>query len=148
MLDILITIFTLCSTLQACFYSCFGEPLNRSAIIFDYFMEAFFLIDILKTFFLQYQDDEDRKPVRDMRLIAIRYLKGRFFIEVIAISTIPLKEFFRGKITDDKLSLLYLLRLLRLVRAITVIDTQRFQVLIKAIYRRQLNQSIKNNQGN
>ena len=52
MLDIMITLFTLCSTLQACFYSCFGEPTNRSAIIFDYFMEAFFLIDILKTFFL------------------------------------------------------------------------------------------------
>jgi len=52
-------------------------------------MEVCFLIDIIRMFFMQYEDIEEQKTVRNLKLIAKRYLKGDFAVDLIAISRFP-----------------------------------------------------------
>lgn len=47
-------------------------------------MECMFAIDIILCFFTQYTDEQENKPVRDLKLIAIRYLKNGFLLDVLA----------------------------------------------------------------
>ena len=105
-------------------------------------MEVFFLMDIIFQFFREYADEANNKPVRELKKIASRYLKGKFIIDVIAISTIPLIFLFKDKIPERQINLFYLLRLLRVIRIVVLLDTQKFQQIIKALFRRNLNNAI------
>lgn len=55
-------------------------------------MEVFFCLDIVRNFFMQYEDFEERKIIRDHKLIAMRYLKGVFIFDMMAISHYPIYE--------------------------------------------------------
>jgi hypothetical protein len=83
--------------------------------VFDWVMEVFFCLDIVRNFFMQYEDFEERKTIRDLKLIAKRYLKGVFLFDMLAIFHYVIYEICkRTDIDQDQLYLLYLLRLLRL----------------------------------
>ena len=87
----ILIIFALVSTLCAAFYACFGEPEDMSMYIVDVIMEVAFGIDIIRMFFMQYEDVEEQKTIRNLKLIAKRYLKGDFIVDVLAISRWPLQ---------------------------------------------------------
>ena len=116
-------IFALISTLLATFYACFGPPETTSAKVIDIVMEVCFGVDIIRNFFMQYQDDEEQKTIRNLKMIAKKYLKGDFLVDVIAISRIFLNEVFKDSWTQDQLDLLYLLRLFRLYKVLFLLNT-------------------------
>lgn len=59
-------------------------------------------------------------------MIAKKYLKGDFLVDVLAISRIFLNEIFKESWTQDQLDLLYLLRLFRLYKVLFLLNTQKF----------------------
>jgi len=100
------------STLTGAFIACFGVPDQYLwFLIAEAIIEFCFFIDIVLNFFLEYKDDEDFKPVRDLKKIAIRYIKGVFIFDVLA--TLPL-AFLIPKEYEEARQLVYLLKLLRL----------------------------------
>mgnify|MGYP006105627473 CR=1 FL=1 len=58
------------------------------------FFEIMFFIDMVSKFFLEYISVEfdNIKPVRNIKLIAIRYLESNFILDLIPI--FPLTEMF------------------------------------------------------
>ena len=142
-LNLIITLFSLWSTISACYYACFGSPKTNYMQITEYVVESFFLLDIITTFFLEYQDNEDRVPVRSHKKIATRYLKRRFFLDIIALGVLPANLFLRGAIKEKYLTLTYLLRMLRLARAVIVIEIQGFQKVLKKIYWNKMLKTLK-----
>ena len=90
----LMIIFAMISTLFAAFYACFSRPDTTATVVIDSVMEVCFALDIVRNFFMQYEDVEEQRIVRNFKLIAIRYLKGDFFVDVLAISRFPLYLIF------------------------------------------------------
>lgn len=141
----ILIILALFSTLLSAYYACFGAPENTVLSILDLVMEACFLLDMIRSFFREYQDEETHKPVRDLKKIAKRYLMSSFIFDLIAISTFPLQQLFKDSWTDQQLSLLYILRLLRVEKIFVILNTQVFQGIIKTAFRSNLNASIARN---
>ena len=138
-------LLALLSTLSSAYYACFGGPQEVPLKIFDYSMEACFLIDMIRNFFLEYSHDETHKPIRDLKQIAKRYLTSSFIFDLVAISTFALQELFKDKWEQDSLNLLYILRLLRVEKIFVILNIQVFQGIIKFYYRSNLNASIAKN---
>lgn len=53
----------------------------------------------------------------------MRYLKGDFVVDLLAISKWPLHEILKDSWADDELDLLYLLRLFRLYKVLFLLNT-------------------------
>jgi len=139
--NIVIIILSLLSTISAAYFACFGFIEQPIFVALELMMESCFLVDIILNFLLQYKDDEDFKPVKDLKKIAIRYLKRFFIIDFLA--TVPLRYMM---LTDDPdtLQLFQLLKLLRLPKLQSVMDTKNFQDMIKSAFRRRLQSVIRN----
>jgi len=73
------------STFSSAYFSCFGVPVASSLVAIDILVEIAFLIDMIFTFFQEYISSEDYRPVRDHKLIALRYLKRYFIFDLIAL---------------------------------------------------------------
>ena len=82
-------------------------------------------------------------PVRSHKKIATRYLKRRFFLDIIALGVLPANLFLRGIIKEKYITLTYLLRMLRLARAVIVIEIQGFQKMLKRIYWNKMLKTLK-----
>ena len=136
----LIILFSVFSTFFSAYFACFGEPKEDEPIFFfDSIMESFFVMDLIKNFFLEYTDPrEPRKPVQDLFLIARNYLKGAFIFDMIACIGWPLRYLFRDSWDPNDLSLIYLLRLLRLSKILILLDLQKFTYVIRNRYRNKL----------
>jgi len=92
-------------------------------LVAEIIIEIFFFIDICLNFFLEYKDDEDFKPVRDLKKISIRYIKGVFIFDVLA--TLPL-AFMIPHEYEEARQLVYLFKLLRLPKLQSILDTKNF----------------------
>jgi len=130
------------STITAAYFACFGFPTSTSYIVVDIIIELCFATDIFLNFFLQYKDEKDLKPVREHKLIALRYLKGFFFVDFLA--TLPL-VYIIGKSDPETQQLVLLLKLLRLPRLKDVVDTKNFQDKVKYLFKRRLKRLLQNN---
>lgn len=139
--NIVIIFLSLISTITAAYFACFGFVKDPIFIALELMMESCFLLDIILNFLLQYKDDEDFKPVKDLKKIAIRYLKRFFIIDFLA--TVPLRYMMLSD-EPDTLQLFYLLKLLRLPKLQSVMDTKNFQDMIKSVFRRRLQSVIRN----
>lgn len=131
----------LISTISASYFACFGYPDTKTFTALDAVMELFFLADIITHFFLQYNDEGELKPVRDITKIAARYMKNMFIFDFLA--TFP----FRYAISSENMRarrLSYLLKLLRLPKIAAVLDTKTFQEVVKSFFKRRLKNVIKN----
>lgn len=108
-------------------YTAFVTPSNENIKIFEEVVEYLFMIDLVSNFFHSYVDQDTYEEVKDLKLIARKYVyKGWFFIDFISV--FPFKWFISSK----KTTLTKLLRLLRLPRLIKLIDISRFKKLIKS----------------
>ncbi len=85
------------STISAAYFACFGFVDNTGFLATDIVIECCFLLDIVLNFLIQYKDDE-HKPVRDLKRIAVRYLKKLFIVDFLA--TIPLR--YMNLVSDEK----------------------------------------------
>lgn len=97
----LIILFSIYITLAGAFIACFGVPDQYTVfIVTEIVIEVCFFIDIVLNFFLEYKDDEDFKPVRDLKKISIRYIKGVFIFDVLA--TLPLAFMIPQQYTEAR----------------------------------------------
>ena len=95
-------------------------------------MEIFFLISMYSNFMTDYLPEGSSEPVRDLQKIAIRYLKGDFFMQFLAL--IPFTFFIE---IDRVFVHLYLLKVSRAFNAIKFFDVQKIFNNIKMIVRNQ-----------
>ena len=71
MFILIITLFSLMSTLFAAYSACFGAVDAFGFKVFSNIMEVFFVIDLVRNFFMEFTDPGDpRKPVRNYLRIA------------------------------------------------------------------------------
>lgn len=117
-------------------YNCFVMPVdiafspqsldNSAGDIWNYIQDVFFAVDILFNFRTTVIDDLTGEEISNPKEIAKNYLKGRFFIDVLA--TPPFDKIFSGVGGSQSkslvlLSLLKLFRLFRLSKIITYMNT-------------------------
>ena len=99
----------------------------HSITVIDHIVDVLFAIDIMIMFRTSYQDQKTDNIIRDSKLIAINYMKGRFFIDLLAsvpfdgiarlITTTP--DVRIDPSTTTFLSILKMTRLLRLGRMVS-----------------------------
>ncbi len=103
------------------------------------FVEAFFLADIIFRFLQEYISEDDYFPVRDIKMLAIRYIKGSFFFDFLAF--IP----FNMLIVDKEAKQLsQLFKLLRLPRMFNLLKVRTFKTIIDSYYQKRLERVINN----
>ncbi len=79
--------------------------------------------------------------MRDVKRIAVRYLKKLFIVDFLA--TIPLR--YMNLVDDEKDErLFFLFKLFRLYKLKEVMDTKNFQDMVKSVFRRRLQSIIRN----
>ena len=96
----------------------------------DSLTEFCFLIDIALNFFIEYKSDEKLLPIRDLALIAERYLKGTFLLDFLAFTPfVPVitsaSNAANESISDNQpfgyLQLLFLLKVIRVKKIMNLI---------------------------
>ena len=119
----LMIIFSTTSSILAAYFACFGEPDEGSSLlIFDNIMEIAFIIDLCKNFFTQYIDLNTNKPVKDLFKIVVRYLKGPFFFDFLAILAWPIRAIFHNSMDKENLGLIYLLHIFRISKILILLN--------------------------
>jgi hypothetical protein len=135
-----IILLALISTFLATYLACFGFPESKGFLLFYYIIESLFLLDILLCFITQYSDEENNKPVREIKLIAIKYIKSGFVFD--ALATIPFHLLMRAKFEDesvsDQMNLLFLLKMFRFRKMMSLFETKNFQDFIKGLFKTRL----------
>lgn len=110
--------------------NCFQIPYNIAFsgdntplyYVFDVMINICFILDLVISFRTSYINEKNGAEVTNLRLIALLYLRGRFWIDLIA--SIPIDYIFIPFSNDSSImfgmfSLLKLVRVLRLSRLIT-----------------------------
>ena len=92
-------------------------------------------------FLTDYEEFPGQLPVRDISLIAIKYMKGRFFVDLLSL--IPFNQFVKMQNGFDKL--LYLFKVLRLEKGFEILNVGNIMSAVKIFYQRRLNDIILNN---
>jgi len=81
--------------------------------LFDYFIDFNFLIDIFLNFRTSYIRNSTGDEIFDPSLIAIAYMKGRFWVDFLAILPYDLVSF-----SDENLELIKLFSMLKVIRVL------------------------------
>ena len=112
----------------------FGAPSSDSALYnLSIILELFFFFNIVFSFFVEYQEDGKMQPVRDLRLIAQRYLKGNFLIEFISV--IPL-QFLP---IHGQQNYYYILKLIRIAIGLHHMDANKLYNLLMVYNHKRIN---------
>jgi hypothetical protein len=100
---------------------------NDAYAIFNYLTDAIFLIDIVFNFRTTIQDFITGNEITDSKQIAMKYIKGRFFFDLLA--AVPF-EFISNLMSADNslnrfglFSLLKIIRVLRFTKVISFLNT-------------------------
>ena len=126
--DVWILLLVGYSCFTSVFYVAFDSPSNLGQQVFDFIVEGFFWLDFTLNFFCEYKDPETYANIRDLKLIAKRYVfRGSFFVDFISV--FPFNTLFS---TQSLLTKLF--RLFRLPRLIRLIDISRFSQLLKSFF--------------
>ena len=97
--------------------------------VMNWFIDIFFLLDILINFRTSVVNTKTGEDIYDAKIIAMRYLKGKFWIDLLAsipfdLITLMYSDVESNSLTFQLFSLLKLVRILRLSRLITYINLQ------------------------
>ena len=96
--------------------------------MFDFAVEFFFVCDLIFNFLQEYKDPETFENIRDHKKIALQYMfRGWFFIDLVSVFP------FTVILQQDAL-LTKLFRLFRLPRLIKLIDSSRFNQLLRSFF--------------
>ncbi len=124
--DILMLGLVTYSCFTSVFYVAFASPTNTPHIVFDWFVEAMFVSDMIFNFCQEYIDTETYEPVNSHKKIFRKYvLKGWFFADFISV--FPFVAIFK-----DEALLIKLLRLVRLIRLTKLMNTSKVNHLLKS----------------
>lgn len=102
----------------------FGSDETVGSYVINGFIDAFFILDILINFRTSYVLESSGEEIYDLKMVALKYLKGKFCIDLLA--SIPFDYIaLLFAFGDDEsfwlefFSILKLVRVLRLSRLIT-----------------------------
>mmetsp|Transcript_15587 Transcript_15587/g.23912 ORF Transcript_15587/g.23912 Transcript_15587/m.23912 type:complete len:141 (+) Transcript_15587:794-1216(+) len=96
----------------AAFFDRMGEPKRSAFQKLDLAFQAVFFIDLCLQFVTEHQDPITQVIERDPLKLAVRYLKGRFLVDIITI--IPLFNMFEMLISANYSKMFFTIKLLRL----------------------------------
>ena len=121
-------------------------------MIQDIVQEFLFWFDIVLYFFREFEAENSPIPIRDFNKIAVRYLKGSFVLDLLAmvpfVFSIIKDSTFEHTQKDpesyEAINLLYLLKLLRLRKTNDVLSPMFFSQALKSIYQSRLDYIIQN----
>jgi hypothetical protein len=90
-------------------------------------IDIFFMADLIINFRSSYINDKTGEEINDIKSIAFNYLKGRFWIDLLASLPIDILSYVVGGVAEnstifDLIGLLKLVRILRLSRLITYLN--------------------------
>lgn len=109
----------------------FVEEPSKSDKVIDYIIDILFTIDIFINFMSGYEDEEEGKVIKNIRLIALSYLKSWFFPDVLACIPFGLIMPDNSVGTGNTAATAKLVRLARLPRLYRLIRIIRMLKMIK-----------------
>jgi hypothetical protein len=113
----------------------FVEEPSKSDKVIDYLIDILFTIDIFVNFMSGYEDEEEGKVVKNIRLNALGYLKSWFFPDVLACIPfgliMPDNSAKGGNNSASTAKLVRLARLPRLYRLIRIIRMLKMIKIMK-----------------
>ncbi len=112
--DACILVFVLASILIVTFQLAFHNSIDLPSLLIIYFIDLFFLVDIVFNFFTSYH--HQGIEIKDQKDIKRHYLKTMFWLDLIAILPYDLLFMFNPDQRIYNLSLILLLRLPKLLR--------------------------------
>lgn len=125
--DLLIMLLATINCFQVPYNVAFPNEIDESvySTVLDALINLFFILDIFINFCTTYTDTETQDEITNFKLIAKHYVKGRFWIDLIA--SIPFDYFIYLYPMGDTFffelfSLLKLVRILRLSKLITYLN--------------------------
>lgn len=126
--EVLITMLCLVSSYIYAYIAAFRlhQDMNQTAYKLSYIFETMFFIDLILNFFVEYQPEDSKYPVRDMSKIAVNYLQGEFKMD--AIPLIPL-QFMTMKNNRDYL--FFTIKWIRLIKGFKLINIAKIKKLAK-----------------
>ena len=113
------------STIMTAFFLAYDFP-GSFMILVDRIVWLMFVVDLVLEFFVDFKD-EDENLVEDLGVIATTYLKGWFFLDLMAV--MPLSEFGYAEIEYY----LRMLRILKVKRGLSLFDGSIIGPVILAI---------------
>lgn len=113
-------------------YSIAFSPENEGSILFTIFnliIDSFFIADVFISFRSSYINDETGEEISSSKLIALQYIKGRFWVDLMSSLPTDIIEVIFNPTRNVKtvlilLKLLKMIRLARLSRVITYLNLQ------------------------
>jgi potassium channel len=113
--DLIIIVMSVYNSIIIPYEFAYSIDPHIALIIFDYMIDALFLVDIFINFRTIYKDKTDTE-VKDGRKIAIRYvIYGRFPIDILASMPLDVITFF-FKTSSSNLKFLGMMKMMRLLR--------------------------------
>ena len=134
--DFLMLFISIYNIFSNAYLSAFGLINSYWFVILDNFVESLYLLDLIFCFLQEYQDEETYTIVRDLKKIAINYLKRSFILDLIA--WVPFNYFYSNR-------LLRLLKLFRIRRLFQLFNVENFKHIVSKYYSKQLQQNVKDN---
>lgn len=115
------------------YLAAFGVPEYGTTMFYiDYSFEVIFACDMIVQFLLEFKPEDQYNRVRDLTEIAKRYLKGRFFIDLI--SQIPFYAIF----STDHDELFYIIKIIRIQKGYHLLSSNSFMKNIKHLFNLRL----------
>lgn len=84
--------------------------------IIDIVIDIIFWIDILINFRTTYLDTKSSEEIMDAKMIALKYVRGRFWIDLLSVLPVNYLEYIIPDASTSTLQFLGLLKLVRIVR--------------------------------
>ena len=109
---------------------------SRVLYYLDLGFDIIFYFDVVVQFLLEYKPEDQFNFVRDLTEIAKRYLRTRFFLDLIAL--IPFVKFFDG----PQRKLCYFIKVIRIKKAGYLLSSNTFMRQVKVIFQQRLQKLI------
>ncbi len=126
--DLIIIAIVVFQSLYIPYVVCFRPPMSFTWFCVDLLFDAVFLADVVITFNMAYSD-RGNSWVTDRRAIARTYIKGWFFVDLIA--SFPFDMLLSSNNDTAVLGLLKAMRLPRLLRLLKLLRVLRFSKLLR-----------------
>ena len=108
----------------------FTEEEKEKMDYFQLICETIFFIDFCTKFILEYVPlDFIARPVRDIKLITIKYIKGNFLLDLIPLIPFTSITEFTGS------RLFFLIKTIRILKSLNILDQQYFMKAVKMYYK-------------
>lgn len=112
----------------------FEEPITKELNTIVILAQSFFFIDMVVSLLTEYVPADSNIPVRQIKLVAMNYIKGSFMFDLIL--WVPIEPVF-GHLNDD-IRRFYIIKCLRMIKSLRQFKVTALVKMLKEMYRRQV----------